>query len=109
MDPLVIQVRREVCAVSCRDHCAAYVAGTLDHADPHASCPRAGWILAWGCYGPCHGPTPAARGLGDAVAAVAQPIARAIDRALGTNLQNCGVCKQRQEALNKLVPRLPLS
>ena len=46
------------------------------------------------------------RGLGDLVASVTQPIARAIDAVAGTNIQNCGGCKQRQEALNKLVPRL---
>ena len=39
------------------------------------------------------------RGLGDLVAKVANPIAKA----LGINTQGCG-CKQRQEALNRLVP-----
>lgn len=46
------------------------------------------------------------RGLGDAVAAVAQPIAKAIDAVAGTNVQGCGACKKRQEALNKLIPSL---
>jgi hypothetical protein len=41
---------------------------------------------------------------GDAVAAVAQPIAKAIDAVLGTNVQGCGGCQQRKAALNKLVP-----
>lgn len=45
-------------------------------------------------------------GLGDAVAAIAQPIARAIDSVAGTNIQQCGGCKKRQEALNKLVSNL---
>ena len=49
---------------------------------------------------------PPQRGLGDAVASVAQPIAKAIDAVLGTNLKGCGGCQQRREALNKLVPRL---
>lgn len=45
-------------------------------------------------------------GLGDAVAVVAQPIARTIDRVLKTNIQGCGGCKQRQAALNNLVPNI---
>jgi hypothetical protein len=44
------------------------------------------------------------RGLGDAVAVVAQPIARAIDAVAGTNIQGCGGCKKRQEFLNAAVP-----
>ena len=42
------------------------------------------------------------RGLGDLVAAVAQPIARAIDAAAGTKLAECGGCKRRREALNRI-------
>jgi len=48
-------------------------------------------------------------GLGDAVAMVAQPIARAIDRVAGTNIQGCGGCKQRQEMLNRLVSNIKLT
>jgi hypothetical protein len=48
-------------------------------------------------------------GLGDAVAMVAQPIARAIDRVAGTNIQNCGGCKQRQEMLNRLVSNIKIN
>jgi len=55
---IVVQARKAVCRDSCTEHCAAYQAGTLDHSDPRAACPRRGWILAWGCYGPCNGPTP---------------------------------------------------
>lgn len=40
--------------------------------------------------------------LGDKVAAVAQPIAKAIDSVLGTKLQDCQPCKDRQAALNKI-------
>ncbi|MES2995903.1 MAG: hypothetical protein V4733_03745 [Verrucomicrobiota bacterium] len=47
------------------------------------------------------GPAPA--GLGDVVAAFAQPIARAIDSAAGTDIQNCGGCKQRREKLNRVL------
>lgn len=45
-------------------------------------------------------------GLGDAMAAVAQPIAKAVDAVLGTNLQNCASCGQRQESLNKAVDNI---
>lgn len=44
------------------------------------------------------------RGLGDLVYKVANPIAKAIDRMAGTNIQGCGGCKQRREFLNKTVP-----
>lgn len=44
------------------------------------------------------------RGLGDVVAAVAQPVAKALDAALGTDMQNCGGCGGRQEWLNEAVP-----
>lgn len=40
-------------------------------------------------------------GLGDAVAYVAHPVARIADKVLGTNLQGCGGCRKRQEALNR--------
>lgn len=45
------------------------------------------------------------RGLGDAVAVVAQPIARAVDAVLGTDLENCGGCRRRRAALNALGKR----
>lgn len=45
-------------------------------------------------------------GLGDLVARVAQPIARAIDAATGhrTQVASCGGCKARQAGLNKIIP-----
>lgn len=43
-------------------------------------------------------------GLGDVVAAVAQPIASAVDAVAGTNLKGCGGCQQRRDALNRAVP-----
>ena len=45
-----------------------------------------------------------ARGLGDVVEKVAQPIAKAIDKVLRTDIQNCGGCKKRRDALNKAFP-----
>ena len=44
------------------------------------------------------------RGMGDIVAKVAQPIAKGLDKVLGTNIQGCGGCKKRQEKLNNAFP-----
>jgi len=41
-------------------------------------------------------------GLGDAVAVVAEPIARLSDAVLGTKLVGCGGCAQRRAALNRI-------
>lgn len=51
-------------------------------------------------------PRPHTVGLGDLVAAVAQPIARAIDAVAGTDLQHCQSCAQRKGWLNAKVPTL---
>jgi hypothetical protein len=45
-------------------------------------------------------------GLGDAVATIAQPIARTIDAVLGTKISQCGGCKARQAALNAAIPNI---
>jgi len=44
------------------------------------------------------------RGLGDLVHNLAQPIAWAIDKTLGTNVQGCWSCSGRRQALNEAVP-----
>jgi hypothetical protein len=44
------------------------------------------------------------KGLGDAVEIVANPIAKAIDRLAGTQIQTCGGCQKRREALNRAFP-----
>ena len=44
------------------------------------------------------------RGLGDVVEAAAKPIARAIDRVAGTDIQHCGGCGARRDSLNKIFP-----
>jgi len=49
-------------------------------------------------------PVAPTRGLGDLVASVAQPIARAIDTVAGTRVASCGGCKARQAALNRALP-----
>ena len=43
-------------------------------------------------------------GLGDVVAAVAQPVARTLDAVAGTNIAGCGGCAKRQALLNAVVP-----
>lgn len=49
----------------------------------------------------CTGATPGYYGAGDAVAAVAQPMARALGRD-----PDCVPCKQRQGWLNRVLPRV---
>ncbi len=51
-------------------------------------------------------PEPKNIGLGDAVAMMAKPIAKAIDLVTGTNLKSCGGCAKRQAALNRIIPNL---
>jgi hypothetical protein len=41
--------------------------------------------------------------LGTRVARIAQPIARAIDKVLGTNVRKCGGCKKRRKKWNRLL------
>ena len=43
-------------------------------------------------------------GLGDAVKVVAQPIAKAIDVVIGTDVQNCSACEKRRQYLNEKFP-----
>ena len=93
-----IQVRQSLCT-KCESKCEQFNIGSIDHANPCHFCPAS--PKKWGVYGICSN-----FGLGDAVAAIAQPIARAIDSVAGTNIQQCGGCKKRQEALNKLVSNL---
>jgi hypothetical protein len=47
---------------------------------------------------------PCCKGLGDAVAIVAQPIARMIDKVAGTDIQHCGGCQRRRNKLNEMFP-----
>lgn len=50
-------------------------------------------------------PVPKPRfGLGDVVAAVAQPVAKLIDSVAGTKLAGCQPCAKRQVKLNTVMP-----
>ena len=40
-------------------------------------------------------------GAGDLIAKITLPIARQIDRALGTRLEDCASCEERREWLNE--------
>lgn len=44
------------------------------------------------------------RGIGDVIAAVAQPTARLLDAVFKTDFKNCKRCPKTQEKLNKAVP-----
>ncbi len=43
-------------------------------------------------------------GAGDAFAIIAQPIAKAIDSVVGSNIANCKPCKKRRSKWNKAIP-----
>ena len=47
---------------------------------------------------------PEMKGAGDLVAKAAHPIAKFLDGLIGTDLLNCGGCKERQEKLNEKFP-----
>lgn len=49
--------------------------------------------------------TKAKKGLGDAVETVAKPIAKAIDKIAGTDLEHCPSCERRKSFLNSLSER----
>ena len=103
MDAEIITIRRDICQ-SCERACE--VRATISHADPCAACPT----NVWHAFGNCEAAPPAElRGLGDAVALVAKPIARMIDAAtatvgIKTNVQGCGRCNKRQSDWNQAVP-----
>lgn len=99
MPVAVAEVRAEVCG-RCDAPCE-HQRDAAFHSNPCAKCPRA-WRSRWGHYGQCVNYAPPSSGLGDLVASVAQPIARAIDSVAGTNIAECGGCKKRRAMLNNL-------
>lgn len=92
MHKRVINFRASRCH-SCPTPCAERA--TLNLADPCAECPLP--AKRWHQWGRCK-----TYGLGDLVAAVAQPIASAIDRVAGTQIKACGGCAKRREMLNRV-------
>lgn len=108
LPPAIFEVRAAICA-KCPTPCAAR--SDVDFQTARcARCPLK--APRWSNYGSCRDEAPTAPptakhfGLGDLVAKVAQPIAKAIDAVAGTNVQGCGGCKKRQEALNRFLPKL---
>lgn len=96
----VIQVRADICH-DCPAPCA-WQHDAAAHSTTCAACP----IRKWGQWGNCAStpaipppPPSGMRGLGDLVALIAEPIARAIN--LDKSKCKCG---QRQERLNAAVP-----
>jgi len=63
---------------------------------------RAGAPEEWLAEGAKRFPVASRSGLGDLVAAVAQPVARLIDAVAGTNLKGCGGCAKRRQKLNQV-------
>jgi hypothetical protein len=49
-------------------------------------------------------PLSKAKGLGDVVATIANPVAKVADIVLNTNIAECNSCKKRQEKLNTIIP-----
>jgi len=98
LEPPIIRARANICRV-CADPCPER--DTLNLADGCTACPRRIWHAV-----ECADDSPPApmRGLGDVVALVANPIARAMDATLGTKIVGCGGCAKRQAALNKALP-----
>jgi hypothetical protein len=44
------------------------------------------------------------RGIGDVVATVARPVARALDAIAGTQWTGCAACQKRRAAMNRFLP-----
>jgi hypothetical protein len=81
-------LQREKVCERCPTPCAHYLDAAINFEKPATSCPlpEQRWVIA--------------TGLGDVIAAIAQPIAQEIDASVGTNVAGCGGCSQRQEAVN---------
>lgn len=47
---------------------------------------------------------PKLQGAGDAVAVIAEPIAKVLDRVFRTKIKSCSACAKRKEMLNHLIP-----
>jgi hypothetical protein len=93
LQPVHVRLRHKLCE-TCPSQCAAYLHARLVLEDREAVCELNRW------------PKVRTRGLGDAVAFIAQPIARPIARAIdavaGTKIVKCGGCAKRREWLNQL-------
>lgn len=96
LDPLLIQIRRDICG-GCTLACP--VRETIDHAAACTPCPAGRYPAAGDCA-PLENPPPKAPALlGDRIERIANPIARAIDRRLGTRISSCGGCAAARRAL----------
>jgi hypothetical protein len=99
----IADIRRELCQ-SCPAPCPEITQGRIAWNDPAQACPASRWASYVHPDADAGGLVQAVKAsrYGDAVAVVAQPVAKAVDWVFGTDLKNCGDCKQRRETLNRL-------
>ena len=95
----VILIRRDICK-KCSTPCNQQH-NYLHYSEKCSNCPLK--QPRWRAYGKCM------FGLGDAVAALAKPVALASDAIFNTNLVGCEPCAKRREALNKFIPDLGIT
>jgi hypothetical protein len=92
MKPLAtahVRLRNKLCE-TCPTQCAAHVSAKLAIADRDSVCELNRW------------PKISTVGLGDVVAFIAEPMARAIDKVARTKLAGCAGCNKRRQFLNRL-------
>lgn len=95
----IVNHRRELCA-SCKAPCQ-FQNDVAFRTEASNVCPS----NRWQAYLLFRRPTKEEmKGLGDAVAKVAQPIAGAIDKVFKTNVKGCSACAKRRDMLNQLLP-----
>lgn len=92
---ILVGVRQFHCS-QCANQCRRYLAKEIRFEDAAEACPLP--KPKWEANPRIRGTV----GLGDAVAFVAQPIAKAIDAVAGTHVAECGGCKKRRAALNRV-------
>lgn len=88
--PVVLRYREAQCA-ACPAPCVAWQRGELALSEPAAACPIARWPAS-------RAATRRMVGLGDVVAALAQPVAKLVGKT------DCAGCKKRKAKLNAAVP-----
>ena len=96
--PTHIQVHRTELCASCKTPCELQDVASFRR-EAESVCP----IGRWQAF-KTHQKRSSFSGLGDVVAAVAQPIAGAIDAVAGTKIKGCKGCAKRQQLLNDMFP-----
>ena len=91
--PIQVEYSRRQLCTGCLTKCNGYLSGQLQLSQAGSRCPLPS--PRWSAY---------TIGAGTAFAAVAQPVAKAVDAVASTNLANCGGCTGRKTKWNKAVP-----